>query len=232
MGRLPRILPAGYPVHVVHRGNNRGDIFTCESDFLFMRHCLKEAGLGREVELHGYVLMTNHMHLLATPLEEEAISRLMQSATRRYVAYFNRRYGRTGTLWEGRFFSALVTTDRYLTACHRYIDLNPVRAGLAQTPDAYRWSSHRHYAFGTADALVTPHASIVALARDPDRRRAAYRALFDVPLSALELETIRRATRTRRPLGEGLQRPGEVSDQVSDTDQDAGHVTARSCEPG
>ena len=228
MGRLPRILPAGYPAHVVHRGNNRGDIFTCEADFLVMRHCLQEAGLGRDVQLHGYVLMTNHMHLLATPFEDDAISRLMQSATRRYVAYFNKRYGRTGTLWEGRFFSSTVTTERYLLACHRYIDLNPVRAGLARTPDAYRWSSHRHYAFGTADALVTPHASIVALARDPDRRRAAYRDLVAVPLSAVELAAIRQATRTRRRLGDGVKRPGEVSD----TDQDAGQFTARSCEPG
>ena len=159
-------MPAGYPVHVVHRGNNSSAIFACEADFLFMRRCLQEGGIGEDVTLHSYVLMTNHLHLLLTSVDEGGISRFIQSAARRYVGYFNKKYARTGTLWEGRFHSSIVITDHYLLACHRYIDMNPVRARLAVTPDAYRWSSHRHYACGTADSLIQAHPLIVALAKD------------------------------------------------------------------
>jgi putative transposase len=205
----------------VHRGNDGIDIFRSESDYLYMRRCLEEGGVGRGVALHSYVMMTNHVHLLLTADDDTGISRLMQSAARRYVAYFNRKYERTGTLWEGRFFSAVVTTDYYLMACHRYIDLNPVRAGLSRGAAGYRWSSHRHYAFGTGDPLISEHPVIVALANDDGRRRSAYRSLFASELPQSDIETIRAATRGRRPLGgapaSSAQRRGHPPKKVSDT---------------
>lgn len=203
MGRSLRIIPAGYPVHVVHRGNNRMSIFHSGADYHFFRHCLSEGGVGVGVALHSYVLMPNHVHLLMTAREDTGVSKLIQSAARRYVGYFNAKYGRTGTLWEGRFHSTIVTTDYYLLACHRYIDMNPVRAGMAQTPDVFRWSTHRHYAYGVRDDLVTVHATVDTLAFEEVRRRSAYRGLVATPLSRADLDAIRSASRTGKPLGDG-----------------------------
>ena len=138
------------------------DIFRAQEDFEYMRHCLREARVGRGVALHSYVLMSNHIHLLVTAEDDTGVSRFVQSAAVRYVARFNRKYQRTGTLWEGRFFSAVVTTDHYLMACHRYIDENPIRAGLASCAADYPWSSHRHHAYGAEDDLVCAHPSILA----------------------------------------------------------------------
>ena len=200
-----------------------------------MRRCLEKGGVGRDVALHSYVLMTNHIHLLLTAEDDTGVSRLIQSAAGRYVAYFNRKYDRTGTLWEGRFFSAVVTTDHYLMACHRYIDLNPVRAGLVQTAEDYRWSSHRHYAFGSKDALVTEHPLILALSENTAVRRSAYRELFESELSSSDLDAIRCATRGRRLLGGVAARQGQhrgrPQEQAFDPRYCAGHGTARSCEP-
>ena len=240
MGRPLRITPSGYPVHVVHRGNNREDVFLAESDFEYMRHCLDKGRLDRGVALHSYVLMTNHIHLLVTAEDDTGVSRFMQSAAGRYVAYFNRKYRRTGTLWEGRFFSAVVKTDHYLMACHKYIDLNPVRAGLAASAADYRWSSHRHYAHDVRDDLVRAHSSILALAEDPSRLRSAYRNLFASGLAQDDLDAIRAATRRRRVLGEAppasVHRRGRPPKMVSDTHFGAaihwaGQGTARSAEP-
>jgi len=143
MARSPRQFVPGYPSHLTHRGNNRQRIFHCEGDYRFLWRCIKEASDEHRVAVNAYVFMSNHLHLLMTPEEEGvAISRAMHSASRRYAGYFNHRYERTGTLWEGRFHASLVTTDKYLITCHRYIDLNPVRAGLAAGPELYAWSSH------------------------------------------------------------------------------------------
>lgn len=196
------MLPSGYPVHVVHRGNNHVQIFRSEGDYDFFRHCLEKGGIGQDVGLHSYVFMTNHVHLLMTAKDETGISKLIQSAARRYVGYFNKKYARTGTLWEGRFHSTPITTDHYLLACHRYIDMNPVRAGLVQSPESYRWSSHRHYALGSADALLTTHPVIVALASDDKRRIVAYRRLFETTLPESEIDAIRHAAKGSRRLGE------------------------------
>lgn len=219
MGRALRIIPAGYPVHVVHRGNNRMSIFHDDGDFQFLRYCLTEAGVGERAALHSYVLMPNHVHLLMTASEDSGISRLIQSAARRYAGYYNAKYGRTGTLWEGRFRSSIVTTDYYLYACHRYIDTNPVRSGMVPAPDGYRWSSHRHHAYGIRDDLVTAHSLIEDLGHVEERRRGAYRGLFAAALPRADLEAIRSALNRGKPLGDGVMaRPrGRPPKMVSDT---------------
>jgi putative transposase len=193
MPRPPRNFVAGYPVHLVHRGNNRQDIFRCEKDFRVLRHFLKEAASKFEVAVNAYVLMTNHIHLMLTPVDEVGISRAMHSASRRYAGYFNAAYARTGTLWEGRFHASLIPEDRYLLACHRYIDMNPVRAGLVDRPDRYPWSSYRHYAHGEEDSIVTGHGALDLLGITPVSRRMAYRGLFEDASVERDIAAIREA---------------------------------------
>jgi len=136
-----------------------------------------------------YVLMTNHVHLLATPAEPGAVSRMMQAIGRRYVASFNARYRRTGTLWEGRFKSALVDSERYLLTCYRYIELNPVPAATVAAPADYRWSSHARNAEGVHGPHVTPHAMYLRLGTDQAERHQAYRRLFDPALAPEDTAT-------------------------------------------
>lgn len=152
--------------------------------------------------------MTNHVHLMLTPQSPGAISRAMHSASRQYARYFNARYQRTGTLWEGRFHSGIIRSERYVFACCRYIDLNPVRAGIVPRPELYDWSSHRFYAHGAPDDLVTPYPSILELSANPERRQAAYRALFEVAGDAKEYEAIRKATQSGGLIGAARKRPG------------------------
>ncbi len=166
-----------------------------------MWRCLKLAADRFDVRVNAYVFMTNHIHLLLTPLAAPAISRFMHFSARRYAGYFNERYGRTGSLWEGRFHSSLVADDTYFLACHRYIDLNPVRAGLAARADQYDWSSHRHYALGEKNELVTPHAAIQQLGEEDFRRREAYRALFREAVNPGLLQSIRSSIQSSRPIG-------------------------------
>src|SRR5438046_949751 len=166
MTRHHRRFEAGYPAHVVHRGNNGEIVFRQEADFRVYWACLKEAVERCGVDVNAYVFMSNHVHLLLTPSSHAAISRAMHSVSRRYARYFNARYGRKGTLWQERFFASLITTDKYLLACHRYIDMNPVRAGMAVDPASYDWSSHRCHALGEDNPLVSPHRTLVSLAGD------------------------------------------------------------------
>jgi putative transposase len=177
MARLPRLTIPGYPHHIIQRGNNRQPIFAGEADYQALLSMVEEKARESGVALHAYVLMSNHFHLLATPATVEAIPQLMQSVGRRYVRYFNQRQGRTGTLWEGRYKSTLIQTDRYLLACMAYIDLNPVRAGLVADPAEYPWSSHAHYTGGRHDRLITPHPLYWALGNTPFARDAAYAEL-------------------------------------------------------
>jgi putative transposase len=145
--------------------------------------------------------MSNHVHLLASADRAESLAMIIQSMGRRYVSYFNYMYERTGTLWEGRYRSCLVETDRYFLACSRYIEMNPVRAGLVQAPCEHVWSSHRFSAFGHADDLVTPHEVYLGLSPDPSRRAAAYQALFEHELGAGEITSIREALNKGWALG-------------------------------
>ena len=177
MARLPRLTLAGYPHHIIQRGNNRQVIFADPQDFSTMLALLAENAQKFAVAIHAYVLMDNHFHLLATPATAEALPLMMQAVGRSYVRYFNQRHGRSGTLWEGRYRSTLIETERYLLACMVYIDLNPVRAGMVALPGAWPWSSHAHYLGQRIDKLITPHALYWALGNTPFAREAAYAAL-------------------------------------------------------
>ncbi len=201
MSRLPRIAVPGLPVHIVQRGNNRQKCFVEDFDYSFYLHVLGDACRERRCQLHAFVLMTNHVHLLITPLVEQGASLMMMDLGRRYVRYFNDLHDRTGTLWEGRFKSSLIETRRYCLACHRYIELNPVRAGLVREPGQYRWSSFRTNAFGLKNSLLTPHSEWLALGVNDELRQAAYRKFFETIPTEQELKAIRTASRRGRPVG-------------------------------
>ena len=195
MPRLPRAFVEGIPVHVTLRGVDRQDVFRTDGDRTRFLDVLKEASVRAGVSIHAYVLMTNHVHLLATPRGSDSFSNAIQHLGRRYVAYFNRRHERTGTLWEGRYRAGLVGTSFHLLACHRYIELNPVRARMVSFAADYPWSSYRSNAWGSDDEVLTPHDEYVALGETSDARRAAYRALFEEVLQESVLEQIRAASR-------------------------------------
>ena len=201
MARQPRFSLPGYVQHVIQRGNNRDVIFVDDSDYQVYRDRLEQACEQFGCAVHAYVFMTNHVHLLMTPQTSTAISQVMQSLGRVYVQYFNYRYRRTGTLWEGRFKATLIDSDRYLFACHRYIELNPVRAGMVRSPADYPWSSYGHNARGTPDTLVTTHAHYRALAATTEERCNVYQALFTDALSPETLQVIRDSTNKAWALG-------------------------------
>ena len=162
---------------------------------------LREAASKHGCAVHAFVLMTNHVHLLVTPASAGDVSRMMQAVGRRYVGSFNARYRRTGTLWEGRFKAALVDSERYLMACYRYIELNPVRAGMTTDPADYRWSSHSHNASGRENPLITPHQEYLRLGPTPAARQAAYRTLICEHLDEQQLAELRLHTRQQRAWG-------------------------------
>ena len=202
MARLPRLTLPGYPHHIIQRGNNRQVIFVDTQDFETMLALLTENAQKFAVAVHAYVLMDNHFHLLATPTTAEALPLMMQAVGRSYVRYFNNRHGRSGTLWEGRYRSTLIETERYLLACMVYIDLNPVRAGMVAQPADWRWSSHAHSLGLRADALVTPHALFWALGNTPFAREAAYGQLVQAGISASQQGALTDATLRGWALGE------------------------------
>ncbi|HEY2344937.1 MAG TPA: transposase [Xanthomonadaceae bacterium] len=202
MARLPRFDLPGVPQHVIQRGNDRQPCFASDDDRERYLQDLREAAARHEVAVHAYVLMTNHVHLLATPPARHAIAAMMQALGRRYVAYFNHTWQRTGTLWEGRYKACVVDTDRYLLTCYRYIELNPVRAAMVEGPAAYRWSSHRCNANGESDALVVPHERYLALGDTGPARQSAYRAIFAEAISSDELARIRDYLQQQRALGD------------------------------
>lgn len=201
MARLLRVCPAGIPQHVIQRGNNRQVCFAADEDFAAYAHGLHRASARFGVDVHAWVFMTNHVHLLATPREEGAISRMMQWVGRHYVRYFNKKYRRSGTLWEGRFKSCVVDTEAYLILCQRYIEQNPVRAGMVSDPADYRWSSYQSSGLGKASRLWKPHEVYLRLGRSRGERLASYRALFSTHMDDRALETIRAATQKGLALG-------------------------------
>jgi putative transposase len=202
MARLARLTLPGYPHHVIQRGNNRQLIFVSAEDHQFLLDLLDEYARKFAVALHAYVLMSNHFHLLATPQTEEGLPQMMQAVGRRYVRYFNDRNSRSGTLWEGRYRSTLIQTDRYLLACMAYIDLNPVRAGMVGAAADYPWSSHRHYTGQRIDRLVTPHALYWGLGNTPFDREAAYAELVQAGLAQSQLTALTQATLQGWALGD------------------------------
>jgi len=201
MSRQPRLVLPGQPHHVIQRGNNRDIIFASEDDYLFYLEKLGLACKHFDCELHAYVLMTNHVHLLMTPRSGDGISKVMQSVGHYYVQYFNYQYKRTGTLWEGRYKSTLLDSESYLLSCYRYIELNPVRAGMVAHPAEYRWSSYRYNAVGEVNALIKPHELYLALGHSGAERCSCYGSLFDAHLDARELDDIRDATNKSWVLG-------------------------------
>lgn len=201
MSRLPRFCPAGHCQHLIQRGNNRQVCFSSEEDFAAYAHWLREYSQQFTVAIHAWVFMTNHVHLLATPTKDNGISLMMQSLGRRYVRYFNHRHQRTGTLWEGRFKSFLVEGDPYALVCQRYIELNPVRAGMVVDASQYVWSSYRCSAMGRRSFLWTPHPSYQALGETSPQRQAAHRKLVKRALDAKLLREIRRCVSSGLALG-------------------------------
>lgn len=202
MPRRPRIHLAGLPLHIVQRGHNREACFFAEEDYHAYRHWLGEALKTSACELHAYVQMTNHVHLLLTPSAAEAVPQLVMSLGRRYVQYINKTYRRTGTLWDSRYKSSLVQADNYLLLCQRYIELNPVRAAMVDDPAHYRWSSYRANGLGQADSLLTPHPVYSALGGTEPQRLAAYRALFRPELDDDAISDIRMALDQGQALGD------------------------------
>lgn len=194
MSRRPRLVLSGTPLHIIQRGNNRGYCFFAESDYLVFLDLLRDCAAEADCDVHAYVLMTNHVHLLLSPGNVQGPAALMQRLGQRYVQYVNRRHARTGTLWEGRFRSCLVGDERYMLICQRYIELNPVRARIVDDPALYRWSSYGINALGQHSEWLLPHTAYAALARQDEARRGAYRELFREVLPDEMLERIRFAS--------------------------------------
>ncbi|GGD51785.1 transposase [Lacimicrobium alkaliphilum] len=201
MARLLRVSPTGVPEHVIQRGNNRQQCFVDQQDYRAYIGWLKEYSEAQKVNIHAWVLMTNHVHLLCTPEDEHAVTKMMQCLGRKYVRYFNHRHQRTGTLWEGRFKSCLVQTETYLLNLYRYIELNPVRAMMADLPAEYPWSSYQINALGKRSTLCTPHPVYLAMGQTEQQRLARYRALFADPINITVLTQIREAINKGTAIG-------------------------------
>ncbi len=191
MARRRRFCPAGFPIHVIQRGINRQICFTSDADLGAYAHWLAEGAKKFGVQLHGWVFMTNHVHLLLTPEDDNAVSKLMQFLGRLYVRHFNYNYARTGSLFEGRFRSSLVQDDIYLLTCLRYIELNPIRAGMVTNPGDYRWSSYAAHGFGNNISMLTPHPLYLALGETKSEREKNYRELIGGALGADVIAKIR-----------------------------------------
>ncbi len=200
MPRQPRLDLPGVAQHIVQRGNDRQPCFFADIDRMHYLQDLRELSLKLGIAVHAYVLMTNHVHLLLTSQGAGATSTLMQSLGRRYVRYINDQYRRTGTLWEGRYKSCPVQDETYLLRCYRYIELNPVRAGMAADPADYQWSSHRCNGLSQADALVQPHPRYTAMATD-DMRPAIYRRFVLDAIDPDETAAIRLNLQRQHALG-------------------------------
>ena len=202
MARLPRLTLPGYAHHIIQRGNNRQAIFATTADHQFLLDLLAEYATQFQVHLHAYVLMSNHFHLLATPQTSEGLPLMMQAVGRRYVRYFDAAQQRTGTLWEGRYKSTVIQSERYLLACMAYIDLNPVRAALVAQPKDYPWSSHAHYLGLRSDRLIKPHALFWELGNTPFAREAAYAELVQSGINPVQQQALTDATLRGWALGE------------------------------
>jgi putative transposase len=202
VARLPRLTLPGYPHHVIQRGNNRQTIFASPADYQALLDLLDENAKKFAVALHAYVLMGNHFHLLATPQTADGLPQMMQAVGRRYVRYFNDSQQRSGTLWEGRYRSNVIQTDRYLLACMVYMDLNPVRAGLVTQARDYPWSSHGHYIGQRIDKRISPHPLFWELGNTPFAREAAYAELVQSGVSAVQQAALTDSALSGWALGE------------------------------
>lgn len=201
MARLPRFVVPGQPQHVILRGNNRTEIFCADADYQFYLEKLQLACATHGCDLHAYVLMTTHVHLLITPHEEQSLAKTIQMLGRYYVQYYNNCYQRTGTLWEGRYKATLIDSETYLLTCMRYIELNPVRADMVAHPSEYPWSSYRYNALGQLNESLAQHPEYRRLGRTDEDRQAAYRQLFKHRIAEDSISEIREATNKAWVLG-------------------------------
>jgi putative transposase len=202
MPRRARLTLPNVPLHIIQRGNNRQACFFADEDARFYLDWLHEYAGKTGCRIHAYVLMTNHVHLLLSASTPDGAGALMKALGQRYVQYINRTYRRSGTLWEGRFRSCLTQEESYLLACQRYIELNPVRAGMVDHPAEFRWSSYRANAQGEPDAVIEPHPLYLALGATAAARQAAYRELFRYELDPGAVDAIRQATNGNYALGD------------------------------
>lgn len=201
MARLPRFDLTGQPQHVIQRGNNREAVFCANADYQFYLEKLKAAADKHQCDIHAYVLMTNHVHLLLTPQTTGGIGKTLQMLGRYYVQYFNYSYQRTGTLWEGRYKATLIDTETYFLSCMRYIELNPARAGMVNHSADYPWSSYAYNALGKSNSMLMPHREYRRLGKTPGERQSAYRQLFRARLAEKTVDEIRQATNKAWVLG-------------------------------
>lgn len=201
MSRHPRLVLPEVPLHIIQRGNNRNACFFRRSDYQVYLALLADATLKFDCPVHAYVLMTNHVHLLTTPSTGKAAAAMMKQVGQSYVQYINRHYERFGTLWQGRFRSCLVQEERYFMACQRYIELNPVRAGIVTEPWQYEWSSYRFNAEGAMNSIITPHHTYLSIGQSTQERHARYQALFAEVLSQGMIDELRQATNGNRAIG-------------------------------
>ncbi|SDD67974.1 putative transposase [Cupriavidus sp. YR651] len=202
MARLPRFSPAGLPALVLQRGNNRQPVFLGAEDYLHYLDCLRMAAREHELAVHAYALRPNHIHLVATPKTPDSLSLAMQAVGRRYARHFNRVANRTGTLWEGRFRSAVFEPEAWMLPALLYVEGNAMRAGDVMTPEADRWSSYRHHAGIEASPLVSDHSAYWDLGNTPFERQSNYRALTAEGLSGKTLAMLRKHAHSGWPLGD------------------------------
>ena len=198
MPRARRLQVPGTPHHVIQRGVNRVDIFQSEADYECFLTILRAAATKHQTDVHTYVLMTNHVHLIVTPQAENGLAATMKNVGETYVRYFNRRYERTGGLFEGRYRSLAIDSERYWFTCMRYVELNPVRAGIVERPEDYRWSSYRCHALGNRDDLIVPHSLYLAIGNSADVRQQCWRAVCREALSKEQLAEVRDLVRHGR----------------------------------
>ena len=195
MARRERLFTRGMALHVTQRGNDRTLTFRKSSDYEVFLLFLRLATVRYRLQLHAYALMSNHFHLMVTPESPEQLARAMQSLGRRYVRFFNDRYQRTGTLWEGRYRTALINNERYWLACMRYVEMNPVRGGIVASPELYRWSSYRTHALGAPNSLLASHAIYDGLGNSPETRQRAWRHICRQPVTAGQHQVLRQSIR-------------------------------------
>ena len=201
MPRKPRFFVPGVPAHIVQRGHSREPIFFEAGDYQAYLHWLKEASQRYGCDIHAFVLMTNHIHLLVTPVKKDSVSQMMQYIGRHYVPYINYTYGTSGSIWEGRYKASLINDEEYLLTCMRYIELNPVRANMTRIPGAYRWTSYQVNGKGKRNSLITPHPLYLKLGKSLEDRLIAYCDLFKAHIDEAELKSIRETLQSGTPLG-------------------------------
>ena len=202
MPRRPRVALPNIPLHIIQRGNNRQACFYADQDYQFYLEWLGKYAEETGCAIHSYVLMTNHVHMLLTPDKAESVGQMMKKLGQRYVQYVNRTYRRSGTLWEGRFRSCLIQDETYLLTCHRYIELNPVRAGMVEHPADYPWSSYHANGQGKGSTILEPHPLYAALGRSNIERQAAYLELFRYQIEPGVIDEIRKSTNGNFVLGD------------------------------